>query len=59
VKRVTGRDDIGAGSLFGISEVLEAGTHDLDLRHATTSMLNTSEANLVYVILDSRAQSAK
>jgi hypothetical protein len=59
VKRVTGRDDIGAGSLFGISDALEAGTHDLDLRHSTTSTLNTSGANLVYVVLDSHAQSAK
>jgi hypothetical protein len=46
-------NDIGAGSLFGISDLLKAGTHDLDLQHSTTSMLNTSGANLVYVVLDS------
>lgn len=51
VKRVTGKNGMGAGCLFSISDILKAGTHDSDLRHATTSMLNTSGANLVYVIL--------
>ena len=51
VKRVTAANDLGAGCLFGLSKPLGAGTHVLDLRHATTSTVKTSGANLVYVIL--------
>jgi hypothetical protein len=50
-KRVTEANDLGAGCLFGISNPLGPGNHNLDLRHATTSTIETSRANVVYVIL--------
>jgi hypothetical protein len=59
VMRVTYTNDKGAGCLFSVSNVLTAGRHDLDLRHATTSMVHTSGANLVYVILGSNSHPAR
>jgi hypothetical protein len=59
VRRVTSTKDIGAGSLFGITESLDAGVHDIDLRHATTSVLETTNANLVYLILSATTRPKK